>query len=176
MYQNTLSNELVELRAPEPGDVDMLFMLENDPDCSQYSFATAPMSRQALWDYVNNYNGDFHAMRQLRLIIVERAGGNAVGAIDLTDYDPANSRAFVGVGLLPAWRGKGLASAALQIVLDYAPARLGLHQLAAVVADDNRESLALFRRAGFKACGKLRSWHRRGRSFVDAILLQHLFA
>ena len=50
-----------------------------------------------------------------------------------------------------------------------------MHQLAAQIACDNEASRRLFDRCGFKPCGMLRSWLRRGRHYADAIIVQRLF-
>lgn len=174
-FENILAGSDISLRAPEPGDVDALYLLENDPDASVASALTAPLSRQQLWDYVANYSADIFADKQLRLVIVDK-GGELAGAVDLYDFDPRNRRAFMGIGLRPEFRGTGLGTQAVDIMCRYAAAVLGLHQLAAVVAVDNEASLRLFAKTGFKPCGKLRSWQRRGAQYVDAVIFQKLFA
>lgn len=171
----SLHGAKVSLRAPEPSDLDMMYLLENDPSCSQYSLTTSPISRQQLWNYLQNYSGDFHAERQLRLVIVDNTSNAPIGAVDITDYDPNDARAFVGIGILPTWRGKGYGSEAMKLIISFSANILRLHQLAAVVSVENNESMALFRAVGFKPCGRLRSWHRCGKSYTDAIMLQHLF-
>ena len=50
-----------------------------------------------------------------------------------------------------------------------------MHQLAAVVSVDNAASRALFDAAGYRTAGRLRSWVRRGRSYIDVLLYQRLF-
>lgn len=165
----------IALRAPEPSDIDAIYLLENDPDASVASAHTAPLSRQQLWNYLNSYSADIFAERQLRLIIVDN-NGNVAGAVDLYDFDPRNRRAFLGIGLLPEFRGSGKGRQAIELMCEYAAHTLGIHQLAAVVAADNDASLHTFAKAQFKPCGKLRSWIRRGAQYVDAIVFQRLFA
>lgn len=171
----SLTGRLVRLRAVEPGDLDMLFMLENDPDRTQSSFATSPASRQQLWEYINNYQADIYAEKQLRLIIVTSDSGRAVGAVDISDFDARDRRGFVGIAILESERGKGYALDALDVLNDFASQTLGMHQLAAVVSVDNAASRALFDAAGYRTAGRLRSWVRRGRSYTDVLLYQRLF-
>ncbi len=72
-------------------------------------------------------------------------------------------------------RGKGMGTKALDLLCSYASEVLGMHQLAAQIACDNEASRRLFDRCGFKPCGMLRSWLRRGRHYADAIIVQRLF-
>lgn len=171
----SLTGRLVTLRAVEPGDLDMLFMLENDPGRTQSSFTTAPASRQQIWEYINNYQADIFAEKQLRLVIVDNESGRSVGAVDISDFDARDRRGFVGIAIIEGERGKGFALDALDILNDFASQTLGMHQLAAVVSVDNAASRALFDAAGYRTAGRLRSWIRNGRSYTDVLIYQRLF-
>ena len=171
----TISDNFILLRAPEPGDVDMLYFLENATALSEAGFTTAPLSRFELSKYIEGYRADIYSERQLRLIIVDRATSEAVGALDITDYEPRDRRAFVGIAILEGRRGQGFGKAALSLACGYAAEVLGIHQLAAQIAYDNEASQRLFERCGFKTCGSLRSWLRRGRHYTDALLYQRIF-
>lgn len=170
-----LSNEIVELRAPEPSDLDLLFILENEQARAESSFTTAPASRNQIWKYIDSYDTDIYSTRELRLIIIDKADGKAVGVIDLSDYEPRDHRAFVGISILEPMRGRGFGRAALSLLCNYAAETLGMHQLSAQIAVDNAASRRLFESCGFKTCGRMRSWLRRGPHYIDAFLCQRLF-
>lgn len=161
------------LRAPEPSDLEMLYMLENLPEVRAASWQDAPVSRQMLADYLIGYTADPARDRQLRLIA--QAGAEAVGAVDIYDYSPANSRAMVGIAVLPSWRGRGVGLEMLRQAAEYCRLTLSLHQLCAIVARANEPSLRLFAAAGFKTSGCLRSWIKRGSAYDDAVVLQLMF-
>lgn len=171
-----LQSEHVALRAPEPEDVDFLYILENQDGLEDSGFTTAPLSRFQLEEYLRNYRADIYSERQLRLIIIDKTDGERIGCIDLCDFEPRDRRAFVGIALLPHFRGRGFGTEALRLVCDYAKETLGLHQLAAQIAYDNDASHGLFSKCGFRTCGSMRSWLRRGPHYVDALLYQLLFA
>lgn len=171
-----IKNDLVILRAPEPHDVDFLFLLENNPDVAECSSATAPLSRQQMWTYIQNYSADIFAGGELRLVVVENGTGEAVGAVDITGFSARHRHAEVGIAIDEDARGRGLGKAALSLLCDYAHHTLGMHSLSALVAEDNKPSRALFAACGFAGCGRLRSWVRRGASYVDAQIYQRLFS
>lgn len=162
----------VSLRAPEPADVDMLYRLENHPQVWQVTWGSAPVSRQMIWDYVQSYSADIYRDKQLRLII--QSGSQAAGCLDITDFDPANGRAMLGIAVEESMQGQGIAKQAITQAIAYCRDELGLHQLAAIVPRDNERSLGLFSSLGFKTCGRLRSWLRRGKSYADAMVVQKL--
>lgn len=163
----------ISLRAPEPNDVDMMYRLENTVDVAKSSSNIAPVSRQMLWDYVQNYSANPFVDHQLRFII--EADSVPAGTIDITDIDNKNQHAAIGIAVEEEYRRKGIAFAAILQAIEFCKAELGLHQLMAIVSRENVPSMNLFQKAGFKNSGCLRSWIRRGSSFEDAILLQLLF-
>lgn len=170
----SLSSDKIRLRAVEQSDLDTIYLLENEIAESGSSVINQPLSRKMLWDYIESYSADIAADRQLRLMI-EDTGGNTVGAIDVSDYDPVNRRGFVGISILSAHRGKKYGTAALDVLCRYCADALGMHQLAALVAADNSISRHLFAEAGFKSAGRLRSWLRRGKTYEDVLIFQKLF-
>lgn len=170
-----LSGNKIQLRAVEPQDLDTLYIFENDSTKTESSFASAPLSRNMLWEYVKSYSADIFAERQLRLMIVRREDNAVIGTVDITDYDPRDRRGFVGIYITEQARRHGYALEALNMIAAHARDVIGMHQLAAVVGADNEASRSLFLAAGFKTCGRLRSWIRRGRHYDDAIMYQLLF-
>lgn len=169
-----LEDDVIRLRALEPEDLPLLYKWENDTSLWNAGSGIAPFSRKILWDYIENYSPDIYAARQLRLMIEVKATGEAVGTVDLYDFDPHNKRAGIGLLVDSLHAGKGYGSRALALMVVYARKFIGMHQLWAIVAVDNAPSLATFRKCGFKICGRLRSWLRRESSYADAYSLQHL--
>ena len=170
-----MQNDKISLRAPEPQDLDMMYLWENDSSLWNVGNAVAPYSRKQLWDYIEGYEADIFKSRQLRFVIVDNASGNAVGAIDLYDFDPVNRHASVGILVDSRYRGQGVARSAVSLLCDYCSVHLGMHSLIAVTSRSNDGGVALFHSCGFDACGCLRSWIRQGNIYEDAVLLQRLF-
>lgn len=193
----------VRLRALEPEDVDRLYIWENDRDMWPFGGTRAPLSRHQLWEYATNYDANPFAAGQLRLIIEHAtAPDNALpqnsqssqssqssqnsqnsqnsqsspipcGVIDLYDINPVNSRAMVGIMVAPQWRSRGIATRALELVVEYCRDTLGLATIASEVASDNLPSIRLFGgKAAYRQVGERPSWYRRGERFVSALLFQ----
>lgn len=169
-----ISDSIIYLRAPEPGDVDAMYRMENDPDVWADGRTRAPVSRQLLWDYCANYNPDLFATGQLRMMVIDKVSDAVAGMIDLYDADALNCRAGIGIVIDSRFRGRGYGSAALALLTRYAAEQLGLHQLWAIAAAANEPSRRLFSSAGFGVSGRLRSWVRVGRSYGDAFMYQRI--
>lgn len=169
-----LNDGTILLRAPEPTDVEMMYLWENDIEAWTDGVVRAPTSLKILCDYVDNYNPDPCATGQLRLIVQIIETGQPIGCIDLYEFDSLNRRSGVGIIIDPQHRGCGYASRALELIKWFCCTHLGLHQLWAIVSRDNETSLRLFSGRGFSTCGSLRSWIRIGNTYTDALMFQSL--
>ncbi|MCC2548366.1 GNAT family N-acetyltransferase [Hymenobacter sp. BT175] len=170
-----LSAGPIFLRALEPGDLDFLYVLENDPSLWAVSDTLAPLSRHVLTEYLSHAAADFYEVRQLRLVICQAEDGCAVGTIDLFGFEPRHQRAGVGITVVAGKRGRGVAREALTRVLDYARDTLYLHQLHCTIAVTNTASRRLFEGAGFRQVGVRRDWLRTKNGWEDVLELQCVF-
>lgn len=170
------------LRAMEPGDIDVLYKWENNPEIWHVSNTITPFSRHVLEQYVNSVQ-DIYSEKQLRLIIDKLSSPSdaiqsrkPIGAIDLFDFDPRHFRA--GVGILIAEkedRGKGHASEALGLLIHYAFNTLCLHQLYCNIPSHNKESLELFRKHHFQIAGNKKEWIKDRDTWMDEYFMQLIF-
>lgn len=170
-----LQNKDIELRAPEPEDLEILYSWENDPSIWQVSNTLTPISKFVLKKYLENAGKDIYEMKQLRLIIQLRESKKPIGAIDLFDFDPFHNRA--GIGILIAVeeeRKKGYATQALETLVRYCFQVLKLHQLYCNISKDNQDSIGLFAGSGFVISGIKLDWLARDNSYVDELFLQHI--
>ena len=166
-----LCNDLMTLRALEPEDIDLLYLWENDPEVWEVSQTLVPFSRYILQLYLQNADKDIYETKQLRLMIA-LPDGKAVGAIDLFDFDPFNSRAGIGILINSEERSKGYASGALGLLINYCFKRLNIHQLYVNIGNMNSNSLTLFKKYGFAICGHKKSWNRSTAGWDDELTLQ----
>lgn len=168
---------VVKLRALEPDDIELIYKWENDPEIWRISNTYTPFSKYILEKYIESSHLDIYQVKQLRLMIdaVEGNSGKtrAVGTIDMFDFDPFHNRA--GVGILIGERvdrRKGFASAALKEFTDYCFNILQLHQIYCNVLPSNEDSLKLFRKQGFKICGKKKEWIKIPGKYAEEYMLQ----
>ena len=169
-----LQSDLLIMRPLEVDDLDFLYQLENDPAVWGVSDTLAPVSRHVLRQYLDNSAADFFEVRQLRLVLQDRASGAAVGTLDLFGFEPLHQRAGVGITVLAAHRQRGYARAALALLRPYARQVLRLHQLFCTIRADNEASLGLFAAAGFTRVGVRREWLRTAAGWEDAVEMQCL--
>jgi diamine N-acetyltransferase len=169
----TLKGTNIYLRALEPEDLEFVYAIENNESVWEVSNTQTPYSRFLINQYLENAHQDIYEAKQLRLAICLNDSQEAIGLIDLFDFDPKNNRA--GVGLVIAdlsSRNKGIGSEALELVINYSFQQLQLHQLYANIGSDNEISLQLFTKFGFQKIGIKKDWIKVNNRFKDELFFQ----
>lgn len=168
----TLQGNSIYLRALEPEDLDFIYAIENNESIWEVSNTQTPYSRFLIRQYLENAHQDIYEAKQLRLAICKRDTLEAIGLIDLFDFDPKNNRAGVGIVISnPQNRNAGCGSEALQLVVDFAFNQLQVHQLYANIGSDNEISRQLFTKFGFQNIGTKKDWIKVNNAYKD----EHLF-
>lgn len=108
------------------------------------------------------------------LYAMENEAREQIGMVDVFDFNAQHRRAEVSIVVQKKHRRKGYAAAAIARIADYSLRVLHLHQLYAVVAEDNEASLALFFSQGFQTHNRLKEWLFDGVEYADAIVLQKI--
>lgn len=169
-----LENERIRLRALEPEDLEVLYRWENDSTLWEVGNTLAPYSRFVLKEYIASSHQSIHESHQVRLLIESCAEGEAIGLVDLFDFDPRHNRAACGILLDPACQGKGLATEAMRLMMEYAFSFLKLHALYVHVPVANEPSKRLFTRCGFMEVGILKDWIMTRNGYSDVWIMQVL--
>jgi len=169
----TLHGTNLYLRALEPEDLAFLYAIENEEFIWEVSNTITPYSRFLIRQYLENAHQDIFEAKQLRLAICQKGTEEAIGLIDLFDFDPVNRRAGIGIIIKDEQnRGKGWGREALQLLVDYAFTHLQLHQVYANIGEDNAASIALFTTFGFQKIGVKKDWICRNGHYFDESLYQ----
>lgn len=156
----------------EPEDLDLLYQIENDKNLWGVGATNVPYSRYVLHDYVANSSGDIYTDKQVRLMV--DCQQQTVGIVDLINFSPKHCRAEIGMVLMPSHRGKGLGETILQELAQYAKTILHLHQLYAVIGEDNIPAIRLFTKVGFSSGRILSDWLFDGTNYQNAVLMQRV--
>jgi [ribosomal protein S5]-alanine N-acetyltransferase len=142
----------------------------NDPDVTAYTESRFyPHTMDDLRDYVTNINRN---RDNVFLAILLRDGGRHIGNIKLGPINWIHRFADVAliIGEKDCW-GKGYATEAIRLMVDYAFNKLNLHKLTAGCYETNQGSAKCFQKAGFTIEGCRKSHYFCNGMFVNAILL-----
>ncbi|HOT88061.1 MAG TPA: GNAT family protein [Bacteroidales bacterium] len=166
--------ENLSLRALEPEDINLLYQWENNTSIWHLSNTITPFSRHLLEEYILNSHQDIYTVKQLRLMIVLNKSKEAIGCIDLFDFDPTNMRAGMAILISEEQRNKKYGSEVLSLMIDYCFNTLHLHQLYCNILSNNDASLALFKKVKFSVIGIKKEWVRIQNNWVDEYMLQRI--
>jgi RimJ/RimL family protein N-acetyltransferase len=108
----------------------------------------------------------------LHLVIADRVTDAYLGETMLALAE--HSVGEVGCCLVPAARGRGIATEVLRLLTDWASAEIGLGRVQVFVAPENVAALRLAESAGFEREGVLRSYWEMDGDRVDAVILSRV--
>lgn len=170
----TLKGKHIYLRALELEDLDFVYIIENDETIWEISNTISPFSKYVITEYLANAHKDIFEVKQLRLVI-SNLKNEAIGMIDLFDFDFKNKRAGVGIIVKSTEdRKKGYGREALELLTNYCEKHLDLHQLYCNISEENEASLKLFQNQGFQIVGLKKDWNCIHGTFKNEYLLQRI--
>lgn len=166
-----IQGDRLYLREVRPSDVNSTYYRwMNDLEVTRYLESRFyPNSMEGLQKYVAEKLGD---PNNVFLAILLKEGDRHIGNIKLGPINWIHRFADVGllVGEKDCW-GKGYATEAIRLMVDYAFGTLNLHRLTAGCYENNMGSARAFLKAGFSQDGIRKShFYSEGR-YVDDILL-----
>ncbi len=168
----TLKGEHIYLRALEPEDLEFIHAIENDESVWEISNTQTPYSKFLIKQYLKNSHKDIFEVKQLRLVI-SSYDNEALGMIDLFDFDSKNRRAGVGILVKESSdRQRGYGREALQLLINYSFTHLNLHQLYCNISEDNQASIKLFTNQGFETIGIKKDWIYSNKTYKSEYLFQ----
>jgi diamine N-acetyltransferase len=168
----TLKGQHIYLRALEPEDLEFIHAIENDESVWEISNTQTPYSKFLIKQYLENSHKDIFEVKQLRLVITSY-DNEALGMIDLFDFDFKNRRAGVGILVKESNdRQRGYGREALQLLINYSFTHLNLHQLYCNISEDNQASIKLFTNQGFEAIGLKKDWIYSNKTYKNEYLFQ----
>jgi len=151
----------VTLRARTDADTDVLFRVAADLDTweERSPASPAPLTRAAYEARLTRADAEA-SDHNVRFVI--DAGGEAVGSISLFDVDELARHAEVGIALVAEARGKGIGTAAIAQLVEFAFVRCNLRRLHLQLIESNAGALRAYEKAGFVIEGRQRehAWVR----------------
>jgi RimJ/RimL family protein N-acetyltransferase len=153
-----LSNGRALLRASEPRDLAVIEAGIRDADVVRWIGPPEPSARDVL---VRNAERWAHGSPTFSICDLD---GACQGLVWLNIREQDRSTGFVGYWLVPAGRGRGLATSAVRLIADWAFRELKLTNIRLTTAPDNQRSQRLAQRSGFRRLEPARKRARDGSS------------
>ena len=149
----TLMTRRLRLRQIEPRDATGLHACFGDLEAMRFwnfpaSRTLADTEKTLAWLAKTTSPYD-----HLAWAIADKAKDQCIGMVNYHHREARNKRLELGYFIAPRHQGQGFGTEAVQVVLDYCVGRLGVHRVQAFIHPDNRPSIRLVERLGFRCEG-----------------------
>ncbi|MFT4660033.1 MAG: diamine N-acetyltransferase [Patiriisocius sp.] len=138
------------LRTVEKADSDLLLKWENHPETHAYNTDKSKYSKEDIENFIDG-NHDIHVDKQLRLMIIQESSMEAIGTLDLFEFD--DKEHTLGIGILifeDKNRRRGYASEAMDIGIRYSSKHLLIKKIFCNIDPSNEKSIKFFKSKGFR--------------------------
>jgi len=160
----TLTDGVVILRPWRPGDAGAVFAACQDPLIARFVPIPQPYTEADARTFVATRRRDWETEDERSFAIVDPATDDLLGAI--ARHGPFGHRVTFGYWLAPEARGRGVATRALRLLVDWTLATTGAIRLDLWTDLENEASGRVAQRVGFVREGIRRAWDldREGRA------------
>ncbi|WP_437890999.1 spermidine N1-acetyltransferase [Phytobacter sp. V91] len=140
----------VKLRPLEREDLRFVHQLDNNASVMRYWFEEP---YEAFVELSDLYDKHIHDQSERRFVI--ECGNAKAGLVELVEINHVHRRAEFQIIISPEYQGKGLASQAARLAMDYGFMVLNLYKLYLIVDKENEKAIHIYRKLGFRVEGEL---------------------
>ncbi len=148
-----LEGEGVALRDWRDGDAPALAPACGEWDVCAFTSVPWEYSEDGALAWVERQRAKRAAGTVLALAIQGRDDGRALGNVNLAGFADDGRAAEIGYWLVPAARGRGLATAAVRLLVDWGFENLGLERVEFAILPENLDSRRVAERLGARSEG-----------------------
>jgi RimJ/RimL family protein N-acetyltransferase len=144
-----LSDGTVTLRGFESSDAGTIVEICQDPEIPRWTMVPSPYSEADAHAYLERVADGWATGTRASFAIVDAGDGHMLGTAGLMAIDAPPAGAEIGYMLAAPARGRGAASRAVRLLVEWAFGTLGLERLELHIDRDNTASCAVAARTGF---------------------------
>jgi len=142
-------NDLVRLRAMQPEDWEERYVNRFDSKSRKLLQAQIELPPTIKEEKENTEKlSNFNTETGRTMFVIETLDGATVGSINIKGINERNGTFSIGIQINMEWRGKGYATAAMQILLRYAFFERRLNKYNGFCLEGNVASIALHKKLG----------------------------
>jgi RimJ/RimL family protein N-acetyltransferase len=166
-----IEGALVNLRAPEMGDLERNYAWMNDAEVTRYLNARYPLALAAEEAWMRGQTGS-PVSYQHPMFAIETKDGTHIGNLDFHEVRPEDGKARLGIMIGDkAYWSKGYGADAIVTLLRFAFEQMNLHRVDLTVDADNARAIACYRKCGFVEEARLRDERYRDGRYGDQLVM-----
>lgn len=143
--------EPIKLRPLERVDLQFVHQLDNNASVMRYWFEE-PFA--TFTELQSLYDQHVHDQSERRFIV--ECDGQRAGLVELVEIDHVHRRAEFQIIIAPYHQGRGLATHATHLAMEYGFKVLNLYKLYLIVDTENKKAIRIYTRMGFQTEGELK--------------------
>ena len=147
-FTNLKSNRLL-LRRTTHEDADGMIALRGTPETMKYLPRPLLKTQLEALDFINRTDTMINANQGINWTIALNGNPQLIGTAGIYRIQPEHHRAETGYMVLPEYQGKGIATEAIDLMLQYAFNQLQFHSMQAVIDPANAASERVLQKNGF---------------------------
>lgn len=170
MKANIWKGNKVRLRAVEPEDWNLFYLLNQDTEMARYCDRVYfPSSKEALRKWCQETASAPPSSDEFRWVI-EKVSGEAIGTLHAFDCNLRNGTFKYGLIILPLHQKQGCATEVIHLVLNYYFLELRYQKACVSIHASNLPSIQLHKKLGFQQEGILRRMLYTEGQFYDELI------
>jgi RimJ/RimL family protein N-acetyltransferase len=166
----TLTDGVVALRPPAPGDIDAITVGCADPSVSRYTSIPSPYQRAHAEAFVRDSIRHWREGVSANFVITDAETGTLLGGCGVIRLDEPGGAAEIGYWLTVEARGRGAMTRSVRLVTDWVLRDLGRTRLELQADVRNTPSQRVAERAGFRREGEVPAPARLGERSETMVL------
>ncbi|MFM0338880.1 spermidine N1-acetyltransferase [Paraburkholderia fungorum] len=139
-------SSLLTLRPLERTDLRFVHEVNNNAKIMRYWFEEP---YETFSELTQLYDQHVRDQRERRFVAIDNAG-ETVGVVELIELDHIHRRGEFQIIIAPLAQGRGYATAATQLAIDYAFSVLNLRKLYLIVDTSNTAAIRVYEKCGFR--------------------------
>lgn len=167
------ANDIVRLRPLEREDLSFVHQLDNNASVMRYWFEEP---YEAFVELADLYDKHIHDQSERRFIIEHEK--TKVGLVELVEINHIHRRAEFQIIIDPTYQGRGYASTAAKLAMDYGFSVLNLYKLYLIVDKENHKAIHIYSKLGFTLeCELIHEFFINGeyRDTIRMCIFQHQY-
>lgn len=144
MMEDLLVETKLTIRSLERGDLPFIHRLKNNPEIMTYWFDEPYHSLEKLQSL---YDQQIHSQHERQFVVV--CNNELVGIVELMSIDQRHRHTEFQIIIDPTHQGKGFATPATKLALDYAFRTLNMHKVYLFVDPVNEAAIHIYKKVGF---------------------------
>lgn len=170
----TLESERLLLRQITPEDVQEVLELRGNPENMKYIPRPLLKNKEEALDYIKMIQEKIESNEAINWAVTLKPDNKLLGVIGHYRIKWEHYRSEIGYMLLPEVHGKGIATEAINLLVDYGFNKMNMHSLEAVIDPENIASAKVLEKNGFvKEAHFLENEFFEGK-FLDSVVYSKL--